>query len=114
MAVTITVRTFGEVRILDCGGRITLGEESFIFRDKVREQMSQGNHKIILNLGDVSYIDHSGIGELISAFTSIEEAGGRLKLLRLTKRLKDLLQITKLYNVFEVYEEEEIAINSFQ
>jgi anti-sigma B factor antagonist len=75
--------------------------------------MAQGNKKLLLNLGDVSYIDSSGIGELVSGFTSVANQGGQLKLLNLTKRVKDLLQITKLYTVFEVYDEEAAAIRSF-
>jgi anti-sigma B factor antagonist len=82
-------------------------------RDGIRDLVSKGNKKILLNLGDVSYIDSSGIGELVSGFTSVANQGGQLKLLHLTKRVRDLLQITKLYTVFEVFDDEAAAVRSF-
>jgi anti-sigma B factor antagonist len=94
-------------------GRITLGEGSSTLRDALRELAGKGQKKILLNLGDVSYIDSSGIGELVSGFTSVTNSGGQLKLLNLTKRVKDLLQITKLYTVFDVHESEASAVRSF-
>jgi anti-sigma B factor antagonist len=94
-------------------GRITLGEGSSAMRDAVRDMVSKNQKKILLNLGDVSYIDSSGIGELVSGFTTVTNGGGNLKLLNLNKRVKDLLQITKLYTVFEVHEDEAAAIRSF-
>jgi anti-sigma B factor antagonist len=102
------------VSILDCSGRITLGEGSVVLRDAVRELLSKGHKKILLNLGDVSYIDSSGIGELVSAYTTVRNQGGELKLLNLTKKVHDLLQITKLYTVFDVREDEANAIKSFK
>jgi anti-sigma B factor antagonist len=81
--------------------------------DVIRDLVSKGNKKILLNLGDVSYIDSSGIGELVSGFTSVANQGGQLKLLHLTKRVRDLLQITKLYTVFEVFDDEAAAVRSF-
>lgn len=102
------------VSILDCSGRITLGEGSVVLRDAVRELLSKGNKKILLNLGDVSYIDSSGIGELVSAYTTVRNQGGELKLLNLSKKVHDLLQITKLYTVFDVREDEANAIKSFK
>jgi anti-sigma B factor antagonist len=98
---------------VDVAGRITLGEGSSTLRDSVREMVSKGQKKILLNLGEVSYIDSSGIGELVSAFTTVTNGGGQLKLLNLTKRVKDLLQITKLYTVFDVHDSEVTAIRSF-
>jgi anti-sigma B factor antagonist len=99
--------------VVDVAGRITLGEGSSALRDSVREMVGKGQKKILLNLGEVSYIDSSGIGELVSAFTTVTNGGGQLKLLNLTKRVKDLLQITKLYTVFDVHDSEVTAIRSF-
>jgi anti-sigma B factor antagonist len=101
------------VTIIDLSGRITLGEGSSVLRDLVRQTVAKGNKKILLNLGDVTYIDSSGIGELVSAFTSVRNAGGELKLLNLTKKVHDLLQITKLYTVFDVKDDEATAIQAF-
>ncbi len=84
-----------------------------MLRDLVRQTVAKGNKKILLNLGDVTYIDSSGIGELVSAFTSVRNAGGELKLLNLTKKVHDLLQITKLYTVFDVKDDEATAIQAF-
>jgi anti-sigma B factor antagonist len=101
------------VSIVDLSGRITLGEGSTMLRDIVRDMISKGNKKILLNLGDVTYIDSSGIGELVSAFTTVRNGGGELKLLNLTKKVHDLLQITKLYTVFDIKDDESTAIQSF-
>jgi anti-sigma B factor antagonist len=113
VSVKLNTRKVGDVTVIDVSGRITLGEGSSALRDVLRELITQGDKKILLNLSDVSYIDSSGIGELVSGFTSVSNAGGTLKLLGLTKRVKDLLQITKLYTVFDVHEEETHAIRSF-
>jgi len=102
------------VTIVDLSGRITLGEGSVVLRDIVRDIISKGNKKILLNLADVNYIDSSGIGELVSAFTTVRNQGGELKLLRLTKKVHDLLKITKLYTVFDVKDDETAAIKSFK
>jgi len=102
------------VTIVDCSGRITLGEGSVILRDTVRDLLAKGQKKLLLNLGEVTYIDSSGIGELVSAFTTVRNQGGELKLLNLTKKVHDLLQITKLYTVFDVKEEESSAIKAFK
>jgi anti-sigma B factor antagonist len=109
----IDTRTVGDVKILDCHGKITLGEGTMTVRNTVRELLMSGNKKIILNLGDVSYIDSSGIGELVSTFTTVVNQGGQLKLLNLTKKINELLQITKLLTVFQVYDDENAAIASF-
>ena len=113
MSVKLNTRQIGDVSVVDVAGRITLGEGSSALRDSVREMVSKGQKKILLNLGEVSYIDSSGIGELVSAFTTVTNGGGQLKLLNLTKRVKDLLQITKLYTVFDVHDSEVSAIRSF-
>jgi len=109
----IGTRQVDGVTILDLSGRITLGEGSVQLRDAVRDLLSKGQKHILLNLADVSYIDSSGIGELVSAFTTVRNQGGELKLLKLTKKVHDLLQITKLYTVFDVKEDEASAIGSF-
>jgi anti-sigma B factor antagonist len=113
VSLKITTRQVDGITIVDCSGRITLGEGSVTVRDNVRELLSKGHKKILLNLGDVGYIDSSGIGELVSAFTTVRNQGGELKLLNLTKKVHDLLQITKLYTVFDVKEDEATAIKSF-
>ena len=113
MSVKLTVRQIGDVVVVDAVGRLTLGEGSSTFRDTLRDLVAKGNKKIVLNLGEVSYIDSSGIGELVSAFTTVTNHGGRFKLLSLTKRVQDLLQITKLYTVFEVFDDEAAAVGSF-
>jgi anti-sigma B factor antagonist len=113
VSVKIGTRQVGDITVIDVSGRITLGEGSSALRDTLRDLTAKGNKKILLNLSDVSYIDSSGIGELVSGFTSVSNQGGTLKLLGLTKRVKDLLQITKLYTVFDVHEDEAHAIRSF-
>jgi anti-sigma B factor antagonist len=113
MSLKLNTRQVNDVTVIDVSGRITLGEGSSVIRDAVRDLIASGNKKILLNLGDVSYIDSSGVGELVSGYTSVTNAGGTLKLLNLTKRVKDLLQITKLYTVFDVHEDEAHALRSF-
>lgn len=113
MSVKLNTRQVGDVSVVDVAGRITLGEGSTALRDALRDMVAKNHKKILLNLGEVSYIDSSGIGELVSGFTSVTNSGGQLKLLGLNKRVKDLLQITKLYTVFDVHEEESSAIRSF-
>jgi len=109
-----TTRQVDGVTIVDLSGRITLGEGSTMLRDIVRDMIAKGQKKILLNLGDVTYIDSSGIGELVSAFTTVRNGGGELKLLNLTKKVHDLLQITKLYTVFDIKDDEAAAIQSFK
>ena len=113
MSVKLTPRQVGDVTVIDASGRITLGEGSSAFRDLIRDLASQGQKKLLVNLGDVSYIDSSGIGEMVSGFTTVANHGGTLKLLNLSKRVKDLLIITKLNTVFDVHEDEASAIRSF-
>jgi anti-sigma B factor antagonist len=108
-----TIREIDSVVVVDVSGRITLGEGCAQLREIVRGQLAKGNKKILLNLADVTYIDSSGIGELVSGYTAVSNQGGKLKLLNLTKKVHDLLQITKLYTVFDVYDDEAKAISSF-
>jgi anti-sigma B factor antagonist len=107
-------RQIDGVNIVDCSGRITLGEGSVVLRDVVKDLLNKGQKKILLNLGEVNYIDSSGIGELVSAFTTVRNQGGELKLLNLTKKVHDLLQITKLYTVFDVKDDEASAVKAFR
>ena len=113
MSMKVQTRQVDGITILDLSGRITLGEGSVILRDSIRELLTKGEKKILLNLGNVDYIDSSGVGELVSAFTSVKNAGGELKLLNLTQKVQDLLQITKLYTVFDVHDDEAHAVASF-
>jgi len=110
----IEMRTIGDVRILDCSGKITLGEGTMSIRTLVRDVLQSGGLKIVLNLGEVSYIDSAGIGELISTYTTVVNGGGQLKLMNLTKRLKELLAITKLLTVFDVIDDENAIRLRFQ
>ncbi len=111
--MTIDTRQVKDVTILDIHGKITIGEGSAEIRNVVRELLQAGKKKILLNLGDVSYVDSSGIGELVSSFTTVTNQGGQLKLLSLTKKLRELLAITKLLTVFDSYDEEQEAVASF-
>lgn len=111
--VSVTCRQIDSVTVVDLGGRITLGEGSTTLRDTLRDLIEHGRIHILLNLGEVSYIDSSGLGELVHGFTLVRQAGGDLKLLHLTRKVHDLLQITKLYTVFDVQEDETRAIASF-
>jgi anti-sigma B factor antagonist len=113
MSVKLSTRQVGDVTVIDASGRITLGEGSSAFRDKIKDLVSSGNKKILVNMAEVSYIDSSGIGELVSGFTTVTNQGGALKLVSLGKRIQDLLQITKLYTVFETFDEETSAVRSF-
>ena len=113
MSVKLTTRQVGDVTVVDAAGRITLGDGATTFRDTVRDLSAAGHKKMLLNLAEVSYIDSSGIGEMVSAFTTVTNQGGQMKLLNLTKRVKDLLQITKLYTVFDVYDDEPEAVRKF-
>ena len=114
MALHLTPRDSGAITVVDASGRITLGDGSANLRKTIRQLVEEAHCKIVLNLADVDYIDSSGIGELVSAYTAVRSKGGELKLLHLTKKVHDLLQITKLFTVFEVYSDEGSAIRSFQ
>jgi anti-sigma B factor antagonist len=110
----VSTRQVDGVNIVECSGRNTLGEGSDVLRDVVKDLLGKGQKKILLNLGDVNYIDSSGIGELVSAYTTVKNQGGELKLLNLTKKVHDLLQITKLYTVFDVKDDETSAVKAFR
>ena len=114
MTMKASTRQVSGITIVDMSGRITLGEGSVILREAVKDLLAKGQKKILLNLGDVTYIDSSGIGELVSAFTSVRNQGGELKLLNLTKKVHDLLQITKLYTVFDIKDDEASAVQSYK
>ncbi len=113
MDLKMHTREVKGIMVIDLGGRIVMGEACAAIRDEVRDQMAHGFHKILLNLADVTYIDSAGLGELTGAYTSSKNRGGELKLVNLTKRVHDLMQITKLYTVFDVYDDEPTAIASF-
>lgn len=113
MSLEITRRPLGDVILLDCVGRATGGEAAAYLRDTVSTVANEGWKKILINLAQVSYIDAAGIGELSGAFTYVSNRDGMIKLLALTKRVQDLLQITKLYSIFDVYNDEAVAITSF-
>jgi len=113
VSMKATVRQVDSVTVVDVSGRITLGEGCIQLREVIRGQLTKNRKNLLLNLADVTYIDSSGIGELVSAFTAISNQGGQLKLLNLTKKVHDLLQITKLYTVFDIHNDEAAAISSF-
>ena len=113
MALTIASRIVDGVVVLDLSGRITLGEGSVQLRDAIRGLISKGDKNILLNLGDVNYIDSSGLGELVSAYTTAKNQQAEVKLLNLTKKVHDLLQLTKLYTVFDIKDDEASAIAAF-
>ena len=107
-------RQAGDVTILDLNGAVRIGEGSILLRDAIRDLAANGKTKLLLNLAGVNYVDSSGIGELIANYTTVSRQGGQLKLLNLTDRIQNLLVITKLLTVFDVYENESEALKSFQ
>jgi anti-sigma B factor antagonist len=113
MSVSATTRSVGDVTVVDVSGRITLGEGSSALREALRNMIARGGRKVLLNLAEVSYIDSSGIRELVTAYTSLTNAGGALKLMRPNKRVNDILQITRLDTIFEIHDEETQAVRSF-
>src|SRR5438045_68773 len=113
MGINVTSREVSHVTILDIRGRIILGEETGALRDTIRELLAEGKKKIILNLADVDYIDSTGVGELVGSFTTVRNAGGELKLLNLTQKVHDILNVTKLYTVFDIKDDEFTAVKSF-
>lgn len=113
MQLKLKTRTVENITIVDCAGRIVFGEESAELREKVRGLIDQ-NSRIILNLADISYIDSGGLGTLVALYTTARNAGGAIKLIQLTPRVDDLLQVTKLLTVFEVFDNESEAIASFR
>jgi anti-sigma B factor antagonist len=113
MHMTTTTRQVGGVTIADVSGRIVLGEECSALRELVCDLLSKGHKKILFNPGDVNYIDSSGLDHLVSAFTSVRKQEGELKLLNLTNKVHDLMQITRLYTVFDIMDDEAVAVKSF-
>jgi anti-sigma B factor antagonist len=111
MSLSLKNRKVEDVSILDLSGKLTIGEPVLLLRDTLRTQINDGTKRFILNLGEVSYIDSSGLGELVSTYTTIRNKGGDVKLLKLTSKTKDLLQMTKLLTVFDVYDDETKAIS---
>ena len=109
----IQERAIGDVMVLDLKGKITLGEGDELLKDKVNSLVNQGHKKVVLNLADVPYIDSAGLGEIVRTYTTVSRQGGSLKLLNLTKRITDLLAITKLLTVFETFDSENDAVKSF-
>jgi anti-sigma B factor antagonist len=110
----IAERTVNDVTILDLKGKMTLGEGDELLKDKINSLLSQGRKKLLLNLEGVPYIDSAGLGEVVRTYTTVSRQGGSLKLLNLTKRIEDLLSITKLLTVFETYESESDAVSSYR
>jgi anti-sigma B factor antagonist len=113
MSLKLSARTIEGVRIIDCSGRIVFGDEASQLRETVKKDLAE-NNKLVLNLANVSYIDSGGIGTLVSLFTTARNGGGDIKLVNLTKRVGDLLQITKLITVFESYDDEQKAVSAFK
>ena len=109
----IEERPLGDVIILDVTGKLTIGEGDELLKDKINSLIQQGHKKLILNLEGVPYVDSAGLGEIVRTYTTVSRQGGNLKLLNLTKRIEDLLSITKLLTVFDTYESEQEALNSF-
>ena len=114
MSLVLKSRRLDDVVILDLSGRITMGEGTLILRDQIQKLLSAGDRKFLLNLEDVNYIDSSGLGELVTSFTTVRNQGGLLKLLNLTRRVQDLLQITKLLTVFETFNSEAEALKTMK
>jgi anti-sigma B factor antagonist len=113
MSVKLNTRQVGEVTVIDVSGRVTLGEGTSLIHEALRDLTAKGDKKILLNLSEVSYMDSTGVGELVAGFTSAADAGGTVKLLGLTKHVKDVLLISRLFTVFEVHDNEAEALRSF-
>ena len=113
MAMTKNIRQVGDVTVVDLNGRIALGEESAALRDMVANLLSEGHVKILLNLAGVDYIDSSGLGTLVSSVASVRRVGGEMKLVNLSSKVDDLMEVTRLYTVFDIADNEEAALASF-
>ena len=113
MSLKLETRQVGDVTVISCAGQINLGEATSLFRNTVREELAKGTRKLLLDLKQVTYIDSSGIGELVGSYTSAQRAGANMKLVHLPPKIYDLLQITKLLTVFEAFDDEATAIRSF-
>jgi len=114
MSMTLKARRIDDIVILDLSGRITIGEGTVVLRNEIQKLLNAGEAKFLLNLADVDYIDSSGLGELVSSFTTVRNKNGQLKLLNLTRRVRDLLQITKLLTVFDTFDNETEALKTLQ
>jgi len=114
MSLIVKTRKVDNVVVMDLSGKLTIGEPVMQLRDALRVQVAEGDSKFIVNLGDVSYVDSSGLGELVSSYTTVRNKGGDVKLLKLTAKIKDLLQMTKLLTVFDVYDDEAKAVASLK
>ena len=114
MSMVLNARRLDDVVILDLSGRITMGEGTLVIRENIQKLLNAGDRKFLLNLADVDYIDSSGLGELVTSFTTVRNQSGELKLLNLTRRVQDLLQITKLLTVFEAFDNETEALKSMK
>ncbi len=114
MDMTTNARQVGDVTVVDIKGRIALGEESAALRDLVMNLLSEGHVKILLNLADVSYIDSSGLGTLVSTVASVRKASGEMRLVNLSDRVDDLMEVTRLYTVFDIADDEPTALKSFE
>lgn len=114
MSLKLSVRNVEGVTVLDLSGRVTMGEAAGSLRDAIKDLVGKEQKDLLLNMADVTYIDSSGLGELVGAFATVSNRGGRLKLLNLQKRVHELMQLTKLYSVFDIYEDEASAIRGFQ
>jgi anti-sigma B factor antagonist len=114
VALRGTCREVGDVAVIDFSGKITLGEGSAVVRQMVRDLIANGRRKILFDLSDVDYIDSSGIGEMVAAYTAVRSANGELKLIHLTRRVHDIMQITRLFTVFDVQADEDAALRSFR
>jgi anti-sigma B factor antagonist len=113
MSLKLNTRQVGDIAVIDLSGRLTVGEGSSAIREEVQDLITTGTRKILMNLTEVTYIDSSGIGELVADFTSMSNAGGKLKLTGLTKAVRELLRVTKLTNIFDVHDDEAQALSSF-
>lgn len=113
MQLKLNTRTVDGILVVDCAGRIVFGEESAYLRDTVKKQIAD-NKRVVLNLSEVSYIDSGGLGTLVALYTTARNSGGSIKLASLTQRVGDLLQVTKLVTIFEVYDNEQQALDSFR
>ena len=114
MSLSLKTRKVGDVVVIDLSGKLTIGEPVLLLREALRTQTAEGQRKFILNLADVGYIDSSGLGELVSSYTTVRNKGGDVKLLKLTSKTRDLLQMTKLLTVFDVYDDEDKAVASLK
>ncbi len=113
MSLKVNVRAVGDVTIVDLNGRIVLGEESGTFRDAVRQLLDDGKKKILLNFADINSVDSSGLGQLVSSHVTATNQGASLKLLNVQKMMHDVLQITRLYTIFQTFADEKAAVESF-